>query len=164
MTKTCSNWVDTMQISQNCTAIKRTDELPCQGTGSSDLWILLPRPHSLTRFIYYIYFIIIDPDPGSPYPQWRTQGGCTGCTCIPPPPPVHPPPWPCASPPLSSLKGWLWEKIRQWATRKKCKFVYLRLNNFLPRTIIRGVLGNKCAGQHNLKTLHFKETIVLGNF
>ncbi len=25
--------------------------------------------------------------------QWRTQGGCTGCTCIPPPPP------PCASPP-----------------------------------------------------------------
>jgi hypothetical protein len=24
--------------------------------------------------------------------QWRTQGGCTGCTCIPPPPPVHPPP------------------------------------------------------------------------
>jgi hypothetical protein len=20
-----------------------------------------------------------------------TQGGCTGCTCIPPPPPVHPP-------------------------------------------------------------------------
>ena len=31
--------------------------------------------------------------------QWRTQGGCTGCTCIPPPPPVHPPPWLCASPP-----------------------------------------------------------------
>ncbi len=29
---------------------------------------------------------------------------------------------------------------------------------------IRGVLGNKCAGQHNLKTLHFKETIVLGHF
>ncbi len=28
---------------------------------------------------------------------------------------------------------------------------------------IRGVLGNKCAGQHNLKTLRFKETIVLGN-
>jgi hypothetical protein len=33
--------------------------------------------------------------------QGRTQGGCTGCTCIPPPPPVHPapPPRPCASPP-----------------------------------------------------------------
>jgi hypothetical protein len=30
--------------------------------------------------------------------------------------------------------------------------------------MVRGVLGNKCAGQHNLKTLHFKETIVLGNF
>jgi hypothetical protein len=29
---------------------------------------------------------------------------------------------------------------------------------------IRGVLGNKCTGQHNLKTLHFKETIVLGHF
>jgi ribonuclease P/MRP protein subunit RPP40 len=30
----------------------------------------------------------------------RTQGGCTGCTCIPPPPPppVYPPPRPCASP------------------------------------------------------------------
>ena len=32
--------------------------------------------------------------------QGRTQGGCTGCTCIPPPPPVHPFP-------LPSLKGWL---------------------------------------------------------
>jgi hypothetical protein len=31
--------------------------------------------------------------------QGRTQGGCTGCTCIPPPPPVHPPPRQCASPP-----------------------------------------------------------------
>jgi hypothetical protein len=30
--------------------------------------------------------------------------------------------------------------------------------------IIRGVLGNKCAGQHNLKTLHFKETIVSAYF
>jgi hypothetical protein len=29
---------------------------------------------------------------------------------------------------------------------------------------VRGVLGNKCAGQHNLKALHFKETIVSGNF
>ncbi len=27
--------------------------------------------------------------------QGRTQGGCTGCTCIPPPPPVHPPPSMC---------------------------------------------------------------------
>jgi hypothetical protein len=25
------------------------------------------------------------------------------------------------------------------------------------------VLGNKCAEQHNLKTVHFKETLVLGN-
>jgi hypothetical protein len=33
-------------------------------------------------------------------------------------PPVHPPP--------PSL-GWLWEKMRQWATRKKCKFVYLNI-------------------------------------
>ena len=58
------------------------------------------------------------------YRQGRTQGGCTGCTCIPPPPL-------CIPPPLPSLKGWLWEKMRQWATRKKCKFVYLRLDNFL---------------------------------
>jgi hypothetical protein len=25
---------------------------------------------------------------------------------------------------------------------------------------IRGVLGNKCAGRHNLKTVHFKEGII----
>jgi hypothetical protein len=29
---------------------------------------------------------------------------------------------------------------------------------------VRGVLGNKCAGQHNLKTVYFKETIVSGYF
>jgi hypothetical protein len=28
------------------------------------------------------------------------------------------------------------------------------------KVYVRGVLGNKCAGQHNMKTLHFKETIV----
>jgi hypothetical protein len=28
---------------------------------------------------------------------------------------------------------------------------------------LRGVLGNKCAGQHNLKTVHFIETLALGN-
>jgi hypothetical protein len=27
-----------------------------------------------------------------------------------------------------------------------------------------GLLGNECAGWHNLKTLHFKETIISGNF
>ncbi len=47
---------------------------------------------------------------------------------------VHPPPG-GVHPPLPSLKGWLWEKMRKWATRKKCKFVYLRLDNFLPRII-----------------------------
>ncbi len=26
---------------------------------------------------------------------------------------------------------------------------------------VRGVLGNKCAGRHNLKTRHFKETITV---
>ncbi len=29
---------------------------------------------------------------------------------------------------------------------------------------VRGVLGNKCAGQHNLKTVDFRETLVSGNF
>ncbi len=24
---------------------------------------------------------------------------------------------------------------------------------------VRGVLGNKCAGQHNLKTAHFRDTL-----
>ncbi len=29
---------------------------------------------------------------------------------------------------------------------------------------VRGVLGNKCAGHHNLKTVHFRELFALGNF
>ena len=29
---------------------------------------------------------------------------------------------------------------------------------------LRGVLGNKCAGQHNLETVYFEETIVSGYF
>ncbi len=29
---------------------------------------------------------------------------------------------------------------------------------------VRGVLGNKCAGQHNLKTVHFREIFASGNF
>ncbi len=29
---------------------------------------------------------------------------------------------------------------------------------------VRGVLGNKCSGQHNLKTIHFKALIVYDNF
>ncbi len=56
-------------------------------------------------------------------------GGCTGCTCIPPPPAmcIPPPPQP---------ERLVMRKDEQWATRKKCKFVYLRLDNFLPRIII----------------------------
>jgi len=30
--------------------------------------------------------------------------------------------------------------------------------------IVRGVLGNKCAGQHNLKTVYFREKLASGNF
>jgi hypothetical protein len=29
---------------------------------------------------------------------------------------------------------------------------------------VRGVLGNKCAGQHNLKTVYFGEKLASGNF
>jgi hypothetical protein len=29
---------------------------------------------------------------------------------------------------------------------------------------VRGVLGNKCAGQHNLRTVHFREILASGNF
>ncbi len=29
---------------------------------------------------------------------------------------------------------------------------------------VRGVLGNKCAGQHNLKTVYFREILGSGNF
>ncbi len=37
--------------------------------------------------------------------QGRTQEGCTGCTCIPPPPPCASPPRPCASPPSPAWKA-----------------------------------------------------------
>jgi hypothetical protein len=30
--------------------------------------------------------------------------------------------------------------------------------------LIQGVLVNKCAGQHNLKTVHFREILASGNF
>ncbi len=63
MTRICSKLVDGVQISPNSTAIKRIDELSCQGTGSSE--ILQPRPHSCTRFIYYISGSVVDPDPES---------------------------------------------------------------------------------------------------
>ena len=29
---------------------------------------------------------------------------------------------------------------------------------------VRGVLGNKCAGQHYLKTVHFRDKLTSGNF
>ncbi len=52
------------------------------------------------------HLLLIDPDPASHnYRQGRTQGGCTGCTCTPPPP--------LCIPPLPSLKGGIWEKMRQ---------------------------------------------------
>jgi hypothetical protein len=43
-------------------------------------------------------------------------------------------------------------------TLKKC--------NFFPQKSIdiRGVLGNKCAGQHNFKTVHFREKLASGTF
>ncbi len=37
-------------------------------------------------------------------------------------------------------------------------------DSILAHSLIRGVLGNKCAGQHNLKTVHFRETLASGNF
>jgi hypothetical protein len=30
--------------------------------------------------------------------------------------------------------------------------------------MVRGVLGNKCAGQHNLKTVRFRKILASGNF
>jgi hypothetical protein len=38
-------------------------------------------------------------------------------------------------------------------------------NNYSKRRgKLRGVLGNKCAGQHNLKTVDFREILASGNF
>ncbi len=42
--------------------------------------------------------------------------------------------------------------------------LFLNVENVLIFHRVRGVLGNKCAGGHNLKTVHCKETIVSGNF
>ncbi len=49
--------------------------------------------------------------------QGRTQGGCTGCTCIPLPPLCIPLLAMCIPPSRAWKAG---EKMRQWATRKKC--------------------------------------------
>jgi hypothetical protein len=35
---------------------------------------------------------------------------------------------------------------------------------FKKKVHLRGVLGNKCAGQNNLKTVHFRETLASDNF
>ncbi len=50
-----------------------------------------------------------------------------------------------------------------WQTSETSIVHVLGIRNYSTRSntwYVRGVLGNKCAGQHNLKTLHFKETIV----
>ena len=47
---------------------------------------------------------------------------------------VHPPPRPCASPPQPERL--VIRKDEAVGNKKKCKFVYLRLDNFLPRIII----------------------------
>ncbi len=59
--------------------------------------------------------------------------------------------------------------LSQWGLGRNFHFIKAmninseRVKNCL-HIYIRGVLRNKCAGQHNLKTLQFQETIVLGNF
>jgi hypothetical protein len=45
--------------------------------------------------------------------------------------------------------------MRQWATRKKCMFVYLRLDNFLPRIIIQG--GSDISGTLSKIHCHIKK-------
>jgi hypothetical protein len=35
---------------------------------------------------------------------------------------------------------------------------------YLTVCTVRGVLGNKCAGHYNLKTVHFRETLASHNF
>jgi hypothetical protein len=88
--------------------------------------------------------------------QGRTQGGCTGCTCIPPPPPVHPPPRPCASPPLPSPERLVMRKDEAVGNKKKMKKIQVCLpkhnkkldNNLLtvePRAVDRHCFG-QCSG------------------
>jgi hypothetical protein len=57
--------------------------------------------------------------------------------------------------PFLALNGHHHERIKH----KRFKHPYYTFIEY-----VRGVLGNKCAGQHNLKTVYFKETIISGYF
>jgi hypothetical protein len=47
---------------------------------------------------------------------------------------------------------------------KSCDWLYFTLYLHLKVFYVRGVLGNKCAGHYNLKTVHFRETLASDNF
>jgi hypothetical protein len=55
-------------------------------------------------------------------------------------------------------------------TTLDCHSPRLKLNDvsfpthLIFRCYLRGVLGNKCAGHHNLKTVHFREKLASSNF
>ncbi len=59
--------------------------------------------------------------------QGRTQGGCTGCTCIPPPPPCASPPPGHVHPPPPQPERLVMRKDEAVGNKKKCKFVYLNI-------------------------------------
>ncbi len=59
--------------------------------------------------------------------QGRTQGGCTGCTCIPPPPLCIPPPGHVHPPPPQPPERLVMRKDEAVGNKKKCKFVYLNI-------------------------------------
>ncbi len=83
---------------------------------------------------YSIGISVADPVPFWPLDPVAYPGGMHRMH-------VHPPYSPCASPPprpvhppLSSLKGWLWEKMRQWATRKNARLFTQKHTDPYPQT------------------------------
>ncbi len=59
--------------------------------------------------------------------------------------------------------GYSSHPIRKFIWKPRLVFHTLCFST-VDRQLIRGVLGNKCAGQHNLKTVHFRETLASDNF
>ncbi len=76
-----------------------------------------------------------DPQPWKYLSPVAYPGGMHRMHVHPPSPPCASPPWSCASPPSKAERLVMRKDEAVW-TRKKCKFVYLRLDNFSPRIII----------------------------
>jgi hypothetical protein len=53
---------------------------------------------------------------------------------------------------------------KEWVSFTFIPFLTLVMQCSHDTVELRGVLGNKCAGQHKLKKVHFREELASGNF